>query len=244
MARLVFGAVRADENYDNTVLVGKYAVPTRLASSIEGLTNVVGEAVVKAPECCLLLPEHLGSWGMYPCTRAPAWLTTAFIVAFHTTHVDDRGLTFKRAARDAIPPDQWPAIVTILDETSNRFRTNLTRPGLTSQMKFRPLIYLLKTLAPALTACSELSQTVMPSIDYLQKMAVAGHRGELSLADCLAISSQLDTLIAGLAVAQNCGGLENCRGAISRLFAKYNPGRLIDLPPGVSVNAWLKQQVE
>ena len=125
MTKMVFGSGRfatTVANNRNDVVVGAYDMPTKL--------------VDVRKDVLLCLPQEVGTWGNYP-THQESWLSLAFVVACHAAHENEQGLEIRRAAWDAIPVAQWPALVAKAAEFAAEFRSRLTDASLTPRKAFK-----------------------------------------------------------------------------------------------------------
>jgi hypothetical protein len=225
MARFIFGSARFTgtvTNNANVAQVGGYDVPSKLVTADK--------------DVCLCLPTDLTSWGLYP-THQDAWLLLAFVVACHSRHEDEVGLSVRRAAWAAIPAVQWAALAAKAAEFATEFRIRLADGGVDSKKLF-------KSLTRALQDCLlYLGSREFPEdhdvflaaspVAALIEEANRGRRGDVSVAQGLALADSVDALVARL-VAEH-GGLNACRQALAELTSDGRPGRVVLLPAGTTL---------
>ncbi|OGL94689.1 hypothetical protein A2348_03090 [Candidatus Uhrbacteria bacterium RIFOXYB12_FULL_58_10] len=224
--RLVFGSGRfttAVANNRNDVIVGPFDKSTKLVDARK--------------DVLLCLPREVGTWGNYP-THQASWLSLVFVVACHASHEDEQGLAIRRAAWDAIPVAQWPALVAKAAEFASEFRDRLTQDGLAPRKAFKSatralqdcLLYVVERRFPAQQDAFLRDSEIAP----LVAQANRGRAGELDLQAGLALANEIDAMVAGL--VEEFGGIDECRKALSDLMTDARTGRVILLPEEISLD--------
>lgn len=227
MVRLTYGSARfstALTNNVNAVFVGGFDLPTKLVDARK--------------DVALCLPEGGASWGNYP-THQSSWLSLAFVAACHAAHEDEAGLGVRRAAWEAIPAAQWPALAAKAVEFAAEFRGRLALvdSGLGARKAF-------KSATRALQDCllyAAVREFPADQDGFLEGSPLAGlvaaanrgRAGELSSAQGFALADEIDALVASLVAG--FGGIEACKAALAMLQADPRRGRVILLPEGVSL---------
>ncbi len=226
--KLIFGSGRfksAVTNNRNEVFVGTYGVPMKL--------------VDVQKDVALCLPINTGQWGNYP-THQESWLALPFVVACHSRHENEEGLAVRRAAWQAIPAVQWPALVEKAAQFAAEFRQRLAEGEVGDKKKYKSLtrtlqdcvLYLVEKDFPQDQDAVLSASPVAPLIER----ANAGRRGELSAQEGQKLADEVDALVGQL-VSEN-GGRNACQEALAELMAGSGerPGRVILLPEDISLD--------
>ncbi|MBI4377456.1 MAG: hypothetical protein HY549_13535 [Elusimicrobia bacterium] len=224
--KIVFGSGRFSSvvtNNVNEIFVGEYDAPTKL--------------VDVRKDVLLCLPTQVEQWGNYP-THQESWLALPFVVACHSRHTDAEGLAVRRAAWDAIPAAQWPALAEMAAQFTAEFRERLADAGLTPRKAFKSatralqdcLLYAVERKFPAeQDKFLQDAATIVPLVAEANR----GRAGELDLAAGLTLADKIDAFVASL--VSEFGGQDTCRQALVELQSDHRSGRVILLPEEISL---------
>ncbi len=226
MNRFVYGSARFEgalTNNQNWMWVGPYDRPTKL--------------VDVRKDVAMCLPEDTAAWGLYP-THQDSWLSLAFVVACHAAHDCEAGLEVRRAAWEAIPAAQWPALCAKAAEFAGEFRARLAESGLAPRKAYKSATRVFQDCLLYATVREFPSDQdgflASSPVAGLVARANRGRAGELSEAEGLALADEIDTLV--LCLVSEFGGIDACRKALVDLQTDTRVGRVILLPKGISLD--------